>query len=133
MYIGIGTSSKQLKLHEIEFMNKDNVCIYCGKNTGMTQDHVPARCFFEKSCPNDAQRITVPCCETCRREDEKYDAFVRNIIAGLLETGSADYVEEHITDKVSRSIERVRWESKRLLEIMKVQYLITSTLLVSLR
>lgn len=87
----------------------------------MTDDHVPPRCFFQKTCPNDAERITVPCCETCRQEDEKYDSFTRNIIAGLLETESTQYVQDHIADRVSRSVERARWEARRLTEVMHLK------------
>lgn len=55
------------------------LCIYCGKNSGITKDHVPPRCFFEKRCP-DLQRITVPCCDPCRLLGESNDAKARNLI-----------------------------------------------------
>lgn len=58
---------------------KKTLCIYCGKNRGVTKDHVPPRCFFEKRCP-DLQRITVPCCDSCRLLGESNDANARNLI-----------------------------------------------------
>lgn len=102
-------------------MPRKETCVYCGRCPGVTDDHVPPKCFFEEPCPNHAQRITVPCCEPCRREDQKYDTFVRNIIAGLLTTESTPYVNKHITARVTRSIERARWETRRLAEIMKLK------------
>jgi hypothetical protein len=58
---------------------KKTLCIYCGKNNGVTKDHVPPRCFFEKRCP-DLQRITVPCCDPCRLLGKLNDAKARNLI-----------------------------------------------------
>jgi hypothetical protein len=58
---------------------KKKLCIYCGKNNGVTKDHVPPRCFFEKRCPG-LQRITVPCCDPCRLSGESNDAKARNLI-----------------------------------------------------
>jgi hypothetical protein len=102
-------------------MPRTETCIYCGCRPGVTSDHVPPKCFFAEPCPNDVQRITVPCCERCRTADEKSEAFVRNALAGLPETEAMPYVREHITPRVSRSIARARWESRRLLQIMKAK------------
>lgn len=102
-------------------MPRKETCIYCGQRPGLTNDHVPSKGFFEKRCPVDAQRMTVPCCESCRREDEKIDAFARNIIAGLLETEPTSYVSTHITDRVTRSVQQARWEFRRLWEIIKIK------------
>ena len=100
-------------------MPRKETCIYCGCRPGGTDDHVPPKCFFAEPCPNDVQRITVPCCDPCRIADEKSDAFVRNILAGLPETEAMPYVRQHITPRVSRSIGRAKWETRRLMEIMK--------------
>lgn len=99
-------------------MPRTGTCIYCGERPGLTNDHIPPKCFFEKKCPMDAQRVTVRCCESCRTKDEKIDAFVRNIIAGLSETEITPYVRAHILDRVTRSVEQLRWESHRLMEVM---------------
>jgi len=102
-------------------MPEKQYCIYCGKNPGTTQDHIPPRGFFQKKCPNDAQLITVPCCEECRIADQKDDPFMRNLLSGLLETEASPYVQKHITGRVSRSIQRGTREFHQLIQILKAK------------
>lgn len=108
-------------------MPRKETCVYCGHEPGVTDDHVPPKCFFADPCPNAIQRITVPCCEYCRTADEKSDAFVRNILAGLPETEAMPYVKEHIAPRVSRCIARARWEYRRAIEILRSEPIAVST------
>lgn len=77
-------------------------CIYCGKNEGTTKDHIPPKCFFLNPCPN-LQRITVPCCEICRRRDEINDATVRNILISTIEAEAHDAVQSQLAGARNRS------------------------------
>jgi len=102
-------------------------CIFCGVRPGDTQDHIPPRGFFQRKCPNDAQLLTVPCCEPCRSSDQQTDTFVRDVLAGLLEAEAHPYVHEHVTDRVSRSIQRGGKNLHRLIEILKAKETIVLT------
>lgn len=64
------------------------MCIYCGLRPGDTDDHVPAKCLFDFPMHTDTQRITVPCCEVCRRSGESDEAPVRNILISIREAES---------------------------------------------
>lgn len=87
-------------------MQEKEKCIYCGLRPGDTRDHVPPKGFFQKKVPNDAQLITVPCCETCRKSDEKNDTLIRNVFTSLIETEPSDYVRKHLLSRRDRSFER---------------------------
>src|SRR5436309_2883728 len=63
---------------------KKALCIYCGNSPGVTRDHIPPQCFFEEPCPN-INRITVPCCESCKLADEPNDAKARNLIISTMQ------------------------------------------------
>ena len=54
-------------------------CIYCGLRPGDTLDHVPPKCVFDSPMPNGTQRITVPCCEVCRRAGQNDEALYRDL------------------------------------------------------
>jgi len=80
-------------------------CIYCGQNEGTTQDHIPPKCFFPRPCPN-ISRITVPCCESCRRHDEKNDELVRNLLVSTCEAEPHQAVHDQLASTRNRSFER---------------------------
>jgi hypothetical protein len=61
-------------------------CIYCGIRPGKTKDHVPPRCLFDFPLPHNTQRITVPCCEVCRRAGESDEALYRNLFISTRES-----------------------------------------------
>lgn len=49
------------------------VCVYCAKNPGVTDDHVPPKSFFPQ--PRPSNLITVPACNKCNSgagKDEDY-------------------------------------------------------------
>jgi hypothetical protein len=61
-------------------------CIYCGTQLGNTKDHVPPKCVFDFPLPHTTQRITVPCCEECRRAGESDEALYRNLFISTRES-----------------------------------------------
>lgn len=77
-------------------MPRKETCIYCGQRPGLTDDHVPPKGFFEKRCPMDAQRMTVPCCEPCRREDEKLDAFHKGFFTGRVRWSPLNHLPDSL-------------------------------------
>jgi hypothetical protein len=50
-------------------------CVYCGEQRELTRDHVPPRCLFSK--PRPSNLVTVPCCQACNSEFQKYDEYFR--------------------------------------------------------
>jgi hypothetical protein len=40
---------------------------------------VPPKCVFDSPLPNGTQRITVPCCEVCRRAGQNDEALCRDL------------------------------------------------------
>jgi len=85
-------------------MAKKKLCIYCGKNPGVTRDHIPPQCFFEEPCPN-INRITVPCCESCKLADESNDAKTRNLIISTIQAEPHRVVESQLAGARNRSLE----------------------------
>jgi hypothetical protein len=108
-------------------MQNKQTCVYCGERPGTTDDHVPPRAFFQRQCPNNAQLLTAPCCEQCRVRDQRDDPLVRDVLAGLLETEATPYVREHVTGRVSRSIQRGGQNFRRIVEILKAKEITVMT------
>jgi hypothetical protein len=90
-------------------------CIYCPAGVGSTRDHVPPRGFFQHPVPGDAQLITVPCCEACRKKDHANDELVRNILCSLKDTEPALYVAKHLLPRRDRAMEQ---SSSQILKMM---------------
>ena len=78
------------------------MCIYCGRQPGKTRDHVPPKCFFPMPMPA-INRITVPCCETCRVNRGKNDGRVRNILISTVEAERHEVVQNQLAEKRNRS------------------------------
>jgi len=94
-------------------------CIYCGVRDGATSDHTPPRCFFDLLAEG-TQRITVPCCETCRRAGEADDAFVRNLLVSSVEAESNGYGNGFLSEKRNRSFVKDRTMLPKIVETMKL-------------
>lgn len=82
-------------------MNKS--CTYCANGNGETDDHIPPKGFFQKKLPNNAQLITVPCCENCREKDQQDDGFVRNLFCSFWDTEAHPVVETDVAHRRNRS------------------------------
>lgn len=108
-------------------MPSQEACIYCGDSLGLTRDHVPPRGFFQEKCPNDAQLLTVPCCEICRDADQQCDTFVRDALASVLEAEAHPYVRKYIADRISRSIQKGGKRLGRMVEILKAKETVVVT------
>ena len=79
-------------------------CIYCGQKEGTTRDHIPPKCLFLRPCPNIA-RITVPCCEPCRRRDAKNDELIRNLLVSTREAEPHPVVQTQLAAARNRSFD----------------------------
>jgi hypothetical protein len=78
------------------------MCVYCDREPGTTRDHVPPRCFFPTPMP-PINRITVPCCETCRVSGGKNDGLVRSILISTIEAEPHEVVQSQLAEKRNRS------------------------------
>jgi hypothetical protein len=56
---------------------KSGICVYCGREGPITDDHAPPRSFYPDPPPKNL--ITVPCCEACNKSFAKDDDYVRLI------------------------------------------------------
>ncbi|MFO1000723.1 MAG: hypothetical protein U0936_10310 [Planctomycetaceae bacterium] len=79
------------------------VCVYCGKNGRLTNDHVPPQNLFLKPRPNDL--ITVPACETCNRGASKDDEYFRLMLAIRQDAGNTGPAQ-HLWPTIERSLKR---------------------------
>jgi hypothetical protein len=102
----------------VMFRQMKTNCTYCKSDHGNTDDHVPPKGFFQKPCPDNAQLITVPCCETCRKVDQQYDGFIRNLFCSLLDTEAHPVIEKDVAFRRDRSFERDRSLAQQLADIM---------------
>jgi hypothetical protein len=93
-------------------------CTYCESKTGSTNDHIPPKGFFQKPLPNNAQLITVPCCEACQKTDQKQDGFVRNLFCSLFDTEDHPTIKNDIALRRNRSFERDYNLAQQLADIM---------------
>jgi hypothetical protein len=58
---------------ELSPKRNPKICVYCAKNPGLTDDHVPPKSFFPQ--PRPSNLITVPACNKCNSgagKDEDY-------------------------------------------------------------
>ncbi len=86
------------------------ICIYCGKRGGTTKDHVPPKCFFPS--PRPSNLIAVPCCCVCKKDYEKYDEPVRNLLTSLETTENHPGIRDQIAGKRNRSYLRKEGKSR---------------------
>lgn len=54
------------------------ICVYCGKETNLTKDHIPPKQFFSKPRPNNL--ITIPSCFDCNSGASKDDEYFRMML-----------------------------------------------------
>ena len=62
-------------------MRKTKMCAYCGKEPGVTMDHViPANLYPKSKADSKVQRRTVPCCVGCQKGFQDDEAHFRNVL-----------------------------------------------------
>jgi hypothetical protein len=54
-------------------------CVYCGERPATTRDHVIPKSIF--SPPRPSNLITVPSCQPCNSDKQKYDDFLRDFLS----------------------------------------------------
>lgn len=94
-------------------MKKDISCIFCGKNVGDTDDHVPPQCLFPRPLPSNM--ITVPACHDCNNKRfSKDDEVVRNILSSLEIHERHTDIKNHLAPKRNRSFTKKYYGEKKL-------------------
>ena len=71
--------------------------------------------------PGDAQLITVPCCEACRRRDQSNDELVRNVLVSLEDIESVDYVAKHVVPRRDRALARSQSQVLKVAGLMQTK------------
>lgn len=91
--------------------NRIKQCVFCGKKTKTTKDHIPPKAIFPKPLPN--KLITVPACKTCNggssNDDELFSFFL------ALKAGMNGKCNRSLHDKIKRSVQ----QNKRLQRHLK--------------
>lgn len=81
--------------------SKIGVCVYCGKKTTITRDHIPPKNLFSK--PRPSNLISVPSCFRCNTGFSLDDEYFRLVIA--IRDDIANNTQ-NILPKVLRSLEK---------------------------
>src|SRR5260370_30531545 len=81
---------------------KKGICVYCGAEGNVTDDHVPPENLFPKKLRS--QLIKGPACDTCNGGASKDDEYFRLAIQTRLDVDEHPSIDE-ITSKVHRSLE----------------------------
>ena len=90
---------------------KSSTCIYCGKEPKYDMDHVPPRSLFPPDLPPEIELTTAPACKICHKKNQKDDTTIRNILVSIREHENHPIIKQHLSGKMSRSLERsARWE-----------------------
>ena len=80
------------------------LCIYCGKRSGSTEDHVPPRSLFPK--PRPSNLVKVPACRECNAgfsdDDEMLALFI------CLQAGMVGKWQSELHEKVKRAVQKNR-------------------------
>lgn len=89
------------------------ICVFCGKQSGGTNDHLPPKCFFPTPCP-PIQLITVPCCEGCRVREASNDALIRSLLISTIQAEPHPAVQTQLADSRNRSFARSRKDFEKV-------------------
>jgi hypothetical protein len=99
-------------------------CVYCLNENAETRDHIPPKCFFPKNVSTNINRITVPCCEPCRKQ-QKDDEFVRNVLTSVEAVEDHPAIASDISERRNRSFWNAPPKGLKLLEIIKKVEVVT--------
>src|SRR4051794_29898334 len=78
------------------------MCVYCGKVTTTTREHVIPTCLFPEDQPLPSNMITVPACRPCNQK--KDDAYLRDILSSDIDSYDSPLARTVFRGKVLRSI-----------------------------
>jgi cation transport regulator ChaB len=79
-------------------------CVYCGRNSPLTKDHVIPRSLFVSPFPPNL--ITVPCCEQCNNLKSRDEDYLRDLLTTDIYANTHPIAENIFKDKVARSARR---------------------------
>src|SRR6266487_5362893 len=77
-------------------------CVYCGKEPGTTNDHVPPKSLFPEPRP---KMVKVPCCEACRKRQSKDDEYFKIMTVMRRDVVHEPFVQT-VVDSVYRGLAR---------------------------
>lgn len=81
------------------------LCVYCLKNPGQTEDHVIPKSLFRKPYPA-GMMVKVPACKSCNQAKAKNDAYLRDMLAIDFRTARHPIAQDLLAGPVRRSVER---------------------------
>lgn len=79
------------------------MCVYCGIEDDLTDDHIPPRCLFPAGQRDDL--LVIPSCPKCNTGASKDDEYFRNMLA-VNEHSRAGEVLENAQGALARSLTR---------------------------
>jgi len=83
--------------------SKPSVCVYCGQEAVLTEDHIPPKTLYPKSLwPH---LLKIPSCIKCNGGASKDDEYLRTMI-GLSVKGERDEIFKPLSDATERALAR---------------------------
>lgn len=84
---------------------KKGICIYCGLERTLTDDHIPPKSIFPR--PRATNLITVPCCSDCNHDAHLDDMYFKDVLVSMYD------VKDHPAIPKLHSATRLRVNSVR--------------------
>ncbi|SRR6266404_2332420 len=84
--------------------NKDGICVFCGANGEMTEDHVPPKNLFRGF--SDDGLIRVPACDVCNKGSKLDDEYFRSFLIpqdAVASHPQAQKLNKHVRDTFDAS------------------------------
>lgn len=88
-------------------MPKWGTCVYCGKHSELTDDHVPPKCFFPTPRPQNT--ITVPSCRDCNCGRSDNDEYMKNCFV----LKDAEYENQNVQQLIPGIIRSLKREEQQ--------------------
>jgi hypothetical protein len=91
-------------------MTRD-VCVLCAAVPATTREHVPAELFFDRPLPDNL--ITVPACESCNKDSQHDDEYLRAFMM-LLRDAAPSQAIERVRARTVRQLHRKNFPGLRI-------------------
>ena len=101
----LGEAGRQLKWNLAKHRKKQKLglCVYCGRQGVVTENHIPPKALFQKAA--HASLLRIPSCVTCNTGASKDDEYLRTMIA-LSAKGERNASFDTLVEKTVRSLVR---------------------------
>jgi hypothetical protein len=80
------------------------ICIYCGKHSDLTEEHVFARAFFPEDSPRPSKPVIVPICKPCNDQKGGDESYMRDFLNLDPRVATNPIVRRNIDGPIRRSI-----------------------------